>query len=193
MCADRTEPSNDSGETTQTGFEFAFQYDLSHYEDRLGWASGFGVIANYTTQRFSGGEILDVTSGRGRNVLGLAALPRGLLDFSEEAFNFTLYYEKYGLSARARYTWRDDFRTQDFGGGANESGSSTFSFPVVTEDRGQLNLSVNYDVTDQLNVGVEVVNATEEGITQRCVSSSGPVCFEGLPDRRITFGASYRF
>jgi len=180
LCADRTEPSNDSGTTTQTGFELAFQYDLSHHEDALGWASGFGVIANYTTQRFSGGEILDVTSGRGQNVIGLAALPRGLLDFSEEAYNITLYYEKYGLS-------------EDFGGGANESGSSTFSFPVITEDRGQLNLSVNYDVTDQFNIGVEVVNATEEGIVQRCVSSTGPICFEGLPDRRITFGGSYRF
>ena len=193
LCADRTEPSNDSGTTTQTGFELAFQYDLSHHEEALGWASGFGVIANYTTQRFSGGEILDVTSGRGQNVIGLAALPRGLLDFSEEAYNITLYYEKYGLSARARYTWRDEFRTTDFGGGANESGSSTFSFPVITEDRGQLNLSINYDVPDQFNIGVEVVNATEEGIVQRCVSSSGPVCFEGLPDRRITFGGSYRF
>ena len=116
-----------------------------------------------------------------------------MLDFSEDAYNFTFYYEKYGLSARARYAWRDDFRTLDFGGGANSSGSSTFSYPVVTEARGQLNLSVNYDVTEQLNVGIEVINATESEIVQRCVSDSGPVCFVGLPDRRITAGASYRF
>jgi len=38
---------------------------------------------------------------------------RGLLDFSEDAYNITGFYEKYGLSARLRYTWRDAFRTLD--------------------------------------------------------------------------------
>jgi len=92
-----------------------------------------------------------------------------------------------------RYTWRDDFRTNDFAGGANSSGSSTLSFPVVTEARGQLNASINYDVNENLNIGLEAVNLTEEKITQRCVSSTGPICFVGFPDRRIVFGASYKF
>jgi TonB-dependent receptor len=193
LCVDFTQPGNDPETTTQSGIELAFQYDLSAFEDTLGWASGFGVIANYTTQDFKGGSVIDSTSGRGLAVLGDVSIPRGLLDFSEDAYNFTLFYEKYGLSARARYTWRDDFRTNDFGGGANTSGSSTFSFPVVTEDRGQLNASISYDVNENLNVGVEVVNLTEERINQNCVSGSGPLCFVGFPDRRITFGASYRF
>jgi outer membrane receptor protein involved in Fe transport len=81
----------------------------------------------------------------------------------------------------------------DFAGGANTSGSSTFSFPVHTLDRGQLNASINYDVNDNLNVGLEVVNLLEEGIDQHCVSETGPLCFVGIPDRRITVGASYRF
>jgi outer membrane receptor protein involved in Fe transport len=92
-----------------------------------------------------------------------------------------------------RYTWREGFRTNDFAGGANTSGSSTFSFPVHTLDRGQLNASINYDVNDNLNVGLEVVNLLEEGIDQHCVSETGPLCFVGIPDRRITVGASYRF
>ena len=125
--------------------------------------------------------------------MGDQSIPRGLVDFSETAYNFTLFYEKYGLSARARYTWREAFRTFDFGGGANTSGSSTFSFPVVTDDRGQLNASISYDITDRINVGVEAVNLTEEGIDQNCVVDTGPLCFVGLPDRRIIFGGSYRF
>jgi len=137
--------------------------------------------------------VVDTTSGRGEAVLGDVSIPRGLLDFSEDAYNITLFYEKYGLSARMRYTWREAFRTQDFGGGANTSGSSTFSFPVVTGDRGQLNASISYDVNDNLNLGVEVVNLTEERIDQNCVTGTGPLCFVGFPDRRITFGASYRF
>ncbi len=194
LCVDYQTWTNDPTTTTQSGFEFALQYDLSGFEDRLGWASGFGVVFNYTNQDFSGGSIEDCTSGRGAQVLGSGiCIPRGLLDFSEDAYNITLYYEKYGLSARARYTWRESFRTQDFGGGANTSGSSTFSFPVHTLDRGQLNASVNYSVNDHLDVGLEVVNLTEERIDQHCVSTTGPLCFVGLPDRRIVFGAIYRF
>lgn len=193
LCVDFTRPGNDPDTTTQSGWEFAFQYDLAEWEDVLGWASGFGVIANYTIQDFSGGSVVDTTSGRGLTVLGDVSIPRGLLDFSENAYNLTAYYEKYGVSARARYTWREGFRTQDFGGGANTSGSSTFSFPVHTLDRGQLNASLSYAVTDQFTVGIEAVNLTEERIIQRCVSEDGPTCFVGYPDRRVTFGGSYTF
>ncbi|MFD2164809.1 TonB-dependent receptor [Thalassotalea euphylliae] len=193
MCVDQTMPGNDPDTTEVDGFEFAFQYGLSEFEDELGWASGFGIIANYTTQDFSGGSVEDCTSGRGETVLGELCIDRGLLDFSENAYNFTLYYEKYGLSARMRYTWREAFRTQDFAGGANSSGSSTLSFPVVTDDRGQLNASLSYDVNDQFNIGIEAVNLTEESIEQYCVAEDALLCFVGLPDRRITFGASYKF
>ncbi len=193
LCVDFTRPGNDPETTTVSGFEFAFQYDFASFEDRLGWASGFGVLANYTIQDFSGGSAEDCTSGRGQQVLGDVCIPRGLLDFSENAYNLTLYYEKYGLSARMRYTWREGFRTQDFGGGANTSGSSTFSFPVNTLDRGQLNANISYAVTDNLDVALEAVNLTEERIDQHCVSETGPLCFVGLPDRRLVFGATYRF
>ncbi|MEM8942497.1 MAG: TonB-dependent receptor [Pseudomonadota bacterium] len=193
LCVDFTRPGNDPETTKVDGIEMAFQYDLSGFEDQLGWASGFGVIANYTIQEFSGGSAEDCTSGRGLQVLGEVCQPRGLLDFSENAYNFTLFYEKYGLSARMRYTWREGFRTQDFGGGANTSGSSTFSFPVNTLDRGQLNANVSYAVNDNLSFLLQGVNLTEERIDQRCVSESGPLCFVGLPDRRIVVGATYRF
>ena len=193
MCVDVTRPGNDPATTTQSGIELAFQYDLTNFEDKLGWASGFGVIANYTKQKFSGGSIIDTTSGRGLQVLGDVSIPRGLLDFSENAYNITLYYEKYDLSARMRYTWREGFRTQDFGGGANTSGSSTFSFPVNTLDRSQLNASISYAINDNFDVGIEAVNLTEEPIYQHCVSESGPLCFVGYPDRRVVFGATYRF
>ena len=193
MCVDFTQPGNDPATTTQSGIELALQYDLSSFEEQLGWASGFGIVANYTNQDFKGGSAVDNTSGRGLAVLGPVSINRGLLDFSEDAYNFTVYYEKFGVSARMRYTWRDGFRTNDFAGGANTSGSSTVSFPVHTLDRGQLNASISYDVNEKLNIGLEAVNLTESGIDQHCVSETGPLCFVGIPDRRITVGASYRF
>jgi len=65
--------------------------------------------------------------------------------------------------------------------------------PTVNDARGQLNGSINYDVTENFNVGVEAVNLTTSDITQRCVNENGPVCFTGFTDRRIIFGGSYTF
>jgi len=199
LCVPLQTIINDSANTTQTGIEVAFQYDLSQFEDTLGFASGFGIIANYTYQDFGGGEATQTASGRGQdifeainpNVPDPVEAVQGLLDFSENAYNITLYYEKFGLSARARYTWRDAFRTLDTAAGA--SLNSTLGFPVVTDSRGQLNASVVYDVTDYLSVGVEGVNLTKSDISQFCVNEDALLCFQGLPDRRLTFGATVRF
>ena len=191
---------NDTANTTQTGVEVAFQYDLSNWEDRLGWASGFGLLANYTYQDFSGGEVTNDSTDRGDEAFGIStgadgpvniSAVQGLLDNSENSYNITGFYEKFGLSARLRYTWRSDFRTLDTAGGANLG--STFGFPTVTGSRGQLNGSINYDVTDHLNIGVEAVNITEAEIEQFCVNDGALLCFQGLPDRRVTFGATYTF
>lgn len=198
LCVPRQTRVNDSAETTQSGIEVAFQYDLSAFEDSIGFLSGLGVVANYTYQEFGGGSITNQSSGRGTTILesssgqtGPFVDVQGLLDFSPHAYNVTLFYEKYGLSARARYTWRDAFRTNDTAGGA--SLNSTLGFPVVTESRGQLNASITYDLTENINIGVEGVNLTKAKITQSCVNSGAQLCFQGLPDRRITFGASVRF
>ena len=88
-----------------------------------------------------------------------------------------------------RYTWREAYRSTDFG----STSSFPWGFPVVQEDRGQLNASISYDVNDNLNVGVEAVNLTESDVRQSCVNEGALVCFQGLTDRRITLGASYRF
>jgi TonB-dependent receptor len=204
LCVDRESIVNDPATLTQSGIEMAFQYDLSSFEDDLGWASGFGIQANYTIQDFKGGStVYSVADPRGIDILNASqgvyddsqfieyTLNQGLLDFSENAYNFTLYYEKFGLSARLRYTWREAFRTEDTAAGA--SLNSTLGFPVVTHDRGQLNASVSYDVNDQLNLGVEAVNLTRSDIIQSCVNEGALQCAQGITDRRVTFGATYTF
>jgi len=197
---------NDTGTTTQTGFEFSFQYNLSQWEDRLGsfgWMSGFGVAANYTIQDFDGGNATNSSASRGTDVFNAingiyddsnfvpVTAVQGLLDLSENAYNATLFYEKYGISARARYTWREAFRTDDTAAGASRN--STLGFPVTTASRGQLNASINYAVTADISVGIEAVNLTKSSIKQYCVNDEALLCFQGLPDRRISIGASYRF
>lgn len=203
ICVDADTILNDPETLTQEGVEVSLQYDLSSWEDRIGWASGFGVLANYTYQDFSGGSITNGSATRGtdifnaingifdeRDFVQVTAL-QGLLDNSENAFNVTGYYEKFGLSARLRYTWRDAFRTDDTAAGASRN--STLGFPVVTAARGQLNGSISYDITDHFTVGVEGVNITKSGIEQSCVNDGALLCFQGIADRRITFGGSYTF
>lgn len=197
VCVPTASIVNDTAETTQKGIEIAVQYDLSGFEDDLGWASGFGVLANYTKQDFSGGEAVNGATSRANTVFGLTTgnpdidveAVQGLIDLSENAYNFTLYYEKYGLSARMRYTWREAYRSTDFG----STSSLPWGFPVVQEDRGQLNASVSYDVNEQLNIGIEAVNITESEVEQSCINEGGLLCYQGLTDRRVTIGASYRF
>lgn len=201
LCVPINTTLNDTGTTKQSGIEVAFQYDLSQFDNTLGFASGFGVQANATIQDFSGGDFENTSNSDSRAGPIFAAsqpgisLPvtavQGLLDFSEKAYNLTLYYEKYGISARARYTWRDAFRTLDTAGGATLG--STLGFPVVTAARAQLNAGINYELTDNITIGLEGVNLTKSKIEQFCVNDGALLCFQGLPDRRITFGASVRF
>ncbi len=196
VCVPAATTINGDGKTTQKGIEIAFQYDLSQFEDSLGWASGFGFIANFTKQEFSGGDTFLNPTSRARAAFALTStgavdvtLRGQLIDLSETAYNLTAFYERHGISARVRYTWREAYRSTDFG----STSSFPWGFPVVQEDRGQLNASISYDVTDSLNVGVEAVNLTESDVRQSCVNEGALVCFQGLTDRRIIVGASYRF
>jgi iron complex outermembrane receptor protein len=193
ICVPTSSKVNGEGETTQKGIELAFQYDLSEFEDTLGWASGFGFITNYTFQEFSGGDTYQSPTSRADQIFTRLGHPdvtlrAALLNLSENAYNITAFYEKYGISARVRYTWRDAFSTNNYG-----SGSDPWGFYAIQEARGQLNASVNYDVTESLNVGVEAINLLRSDTRQYCVNDGGLLCYQGLTDRRVTFGATYKF
>lgn len=192
ICVPVTTVVNGEGNTTQTGIEAAVQYDLSRLEHALGFASGFGFIGNYTYQT-TGGSAQNFPSNfrtadgpQGAfTALGIVAQDRITLpNLSRHSYNLTLYYQKYGLSARARYTWRSSYISTD---------SFFFGLPRVNGARGQLNASVNYDVTDNINVGVEGINLMGSDANQFCVNNEALLCFQGLTDRRITAGVSVKF
>lgn len=193
ICVPRNTTFNGAGETTQTGIELAFQHDLSGWEDRLGWASGFGFIGNYTYQK-QGGNATDFASnflplGERRDIfegLGLLGTSKqfALPNLSENSYNLTLFYEKFGLSARARYTWRSSFDSLD---------DDFFGVQIVSGSRGQLNASVNYDINDHINIGVEGINLTREDLQQFCVNDGALLCFQNLSDRRLIGGINVKF
>jgi iron complex outermembrane receptor protein len=192
ICVPLTSTFNVEGETTQTGVELAVQYDLSQWEERLGWASGFGFIGNFTYQE-TGGDVENYrTIGLTRNTtrdLGFNPLPQDLIELenlSKYAYNATVFFERNGLSARMRYTWRSDFIN-------TEAFTSAFDVPRVSDDRGQLNASVNYDINAWANVGIEAINITREDANEFCINDDALLCYNGLTDRRIVAGLNIRF
>lgn len=196
ICVPFRTKRNGEGAFTQTGVELAFQYDLSQMEDRLGWASGFGVIGNYTYQE-QGGSANDFESnfrriGGNRNIFGNLGVADPQLriaqdNLSKNAYNATLFYDKYGLSARARYTWRSAYTlpaaVESFKAGA----------PLIYSGRGQLNASVVYDFSDKLSVGIEGINLLQADQEQYCVKDGTLLCFNGITDRRLIAGVNFKF
>lgn len=200
ICVAQRTQINANGTETQSGIEFAAQYDLSEFEDDLGWASGFGVIANYTYQE--SGAALDEfrdASGAINQILGRTdtdnstptladdvVTERITLDnLSENSFNFTLFYDKNDLSVRMRYTWRDAF--------TETLTRMRFNIPPVVGARGQLNMSVSYDINEMFTVGLEGVNLTQEDRTRWCFNEDTLLCEQSLTDRRLTLGVTGRF
>jgi hypothetical protein len=191
-CVPLSSTFNVDGETTQTGVEIAFQHDLSGLEDRLGWGSGLGVIGAFTYQETGGSVSSFRTVGLTRNTTrdpGFTTLPQDRLELenlSKYSYNATLFYETFGLSARMRYTWRLDFIN-------TEAFTSAFDVPRVSDDRGQLNASINDDVRDWLNIGLEAINLTREDANAFCINDDALLCFNGLTDRRVIAGLSVWF
>jgi TonB-dependent receptor len=148
------------------GFEFAGQYFLGD--------TGLGLAASYTLVRGDVG--IDVTAAPSVDQFALVGL--------SDTANATLIYEKYGLSARLSYNWRDKFLSQ--------LNRDSYHSPVYTAPYGQLDLSVSYDITPHLAVSFEGINLTEEGVhTYGREKSNTFYMSEG--SARYLVGARYRF
>ncbi|HEV7605781.1 MAG TPA: TonB-dependent receptor [Steroidobacteraceae bacterium] len=148
------------------GFEFGGQYFFGD--------SGFGVLANYTIVR---GDIgYDVTSDPNVNQFALTGL--------SDSANGVLMYEKFGLSARLAYNWRDEFLSN-----INQGG---FRNPIYVEAYDQIDLSVGYDVNDHIAVSFEAINLTGEDVRWhgRSVNQLWRLEDQGA---RYGLGARYKF
>ena len=200
ICVRELSKINANGTETQSGIELAFQYDLSEFEDELGWASGFGVIANYTYQK--SGAALDEfreASAAINQILGRTdtdnstptladdvVTERITLDkLSKNAYNITMFYDKNDLSVRMRYTWRDAF--------TESLAQMRFNIPPVVGARGQLNMNVSYNINENYTVSLEGVNLTQEDRTRWCFNENTLLCEQSLTDRRVTLGLTAKF
>lgn len=136
--------------------------------------SGFGVQANYTIVK---GDV-------GFNDNGDPSVNQfALLGLSDSA-NVVAMYEKFGLSVRVAYNWRDEYLTQ-----ANRGEGRS---PEYVEDYSQIDLNVGYDLTDNLSLSFEALNLTGEDIRSHGRSVRQVWTFEEQ-GARYALGARYKF
>jgi len=131
--------------------------------------TGFGVGVNAT---FVGGDV-DVDN----YYIGRQKVLEGLSDSA----NLQMFYEKDGLSVKVTGAWRDQYLV---GLGLPDTGSD--SAPQYAEDFLQWDLSVNYEVSDNMTVFFDGVNLTNE--TERKFSR-----FENQFISAAQYGSRYVF
>jgi TonB-dependent receptor len=148
------------------GFEFGGQYFFGD--------SGFGVLANYTIVR---GDIgYNVDSDPNTNQFALLGL--------SDSANAVLMFEKFGLSARLAYNWRDEF--------LQNVNRGTWRNPIYVEPYDQIDLSVGYDITDNFAVSFEAINLTGEDVRWHGRSEKQLWRLEDQ-GARYALGARYKF
>lgn len=153
------------------GIELSGQYAFD-------WGLGFTV--NYTYSDSESGFSNDVDSD-----LPIPGVPKN-------AFNATIYYQKYGIEARVSYGWRDKsfagnfgFADQIFPGGTAVDITRTYG--IWNRDYYQVDAQLAYQFTDKLGVTLEAINLTEEDQSQYLQFENLPFAFDS-GSRRILFG-----
>lgn len=140
-----------------------------------GVLSGFGLQANiallsseFTTPESAGGDI------RTTRFPGT----------SDAVYNVSLFYEKYGFSARISYQWRDEW-LDDVDGGDE-------LFDLYWDSEERLDISVRYAITNNLTVFADANNLTDELGRRYQGIASRPAEIEGF-GRRYLFGVRVNF
>jgi TonB-dependent receptor len=179
-------PINSDETGTMQGFELAYQ----QFFDMLpGFWSGFGIQANYTYIDSSGvpQAILD-NSGTGGTASNIAKVDTSYLpltNMSKDNVNFQLMYAKGPVDARIAYSWRSRYllTVRDV--------ITPFS-PIFNEDTGQLDASFMYSINDNVKVGLQAINLTDEIVeTSQVLEADADHILTGgrswfLSDRRVS-------
>ncbi len=136
--------------------------------------SGIGVLANYTI--VNGDVAFDNGGATNVNQFSLTGL--------SDSANAVLMYEKFGLSARLAWNWRDEFLLS-----ANNGGSRN---PRYVEEYQQFDLTVSYDLSENLAVSFDAINLTNEDIRWHGRSVNQMIRLEDQ-SARYAIGARYKF
>jgi hypothetical protein len=125
--------------------ELAIQHDFSDYNPvPFIDLTGFGIIANMT--------IVDSDASYNNQTPNSANEGQFAVVGISDSHNLIAYYERFGLSARVAYNWRDRF--------LNFQGASS----GYTEEYEQLDANVTYSIPGTaFSLSYDGLNLTEEG------------------------------
>jgi TonB-dependent receptor len=132
---------------TIKGFELAYQ---QFYDFLPGAFSGLGLQANFTYVDSNGGKNTAININETAQLDGAADQTLPLEGLSKTSYNVALIYEKYGISARLAYNWRERYLLT--------TSAANIQRPVWSEDYGQLDGSILYSITPQYKIGVQASN-----------------------------------
>jgi TonB-dependent receptor len=108
--------------------------------------SGFGFQVNAT---FVNGDV-------GYDLGAAPTVAQFALEGLSDSANAVLIYEKFGISARLAYNWRDAFLTATSWAGQQ-------GLPGFVDEYKQVDLNVTYNINDQFAIGLDGINITGEG------------------------------
>jgi TonB-dependent receptor len=129
------------------GFEVAYQ---QFFDFLPGALSGLGLQANFTFIDSNGGRNTAVNILEPAQVTGAGDNSLPLEGMSRTSYNIAAMYEKYGVSARLAYNWRERYLLT--------TSAANIQRPVWSEDYGQLDGSIFYSINEHIKVGVEGTN-----------------------------------
>ncbi len=148
------------------GFEFAGQHFFGD--------TGVGLGASYT--HVDGDISFNNAADPGTSQFALTGL--------SDTANITLIYDKYGVSARIAYNWRDRF--------LQSLNRGSYLNPVYVAPYGTLDANISYDITPHLAISLEALNLTQESFRTYARDEADFWQYQEL-DRRFLLGARYRF
>lgn len=137
-------PNPSNREETIDGIEIAVQHDFGDYSIPGVDLTGFGVILNAT--------VVDTDADYNNTTANSAHAGEFALVGISDSYNAVAYYDRYGLSARIAYSWRDKF--------LNYSGLSS----GYTQEYDQVDANISYAVPGTgVTITYDGINLNEEG------------------------------
>ncbi|MFT4249079.1 MAG: TonB-dependent receptor [Pseudomonas sp.] len=130
---------------TIRGFELGYS---QFFDSWPGWLSGFGVQANFTFVDAKGGTNAQTDPYSDRTI----AVELPLEGLSRRSYNLTGIYEKGKVSVRLAYNWRSRYLLTSY--------DVITTLPTWNEDYGQLDGSFFYNLSKNIQIGVQVNNIT---------------------------------
>ncbi|MDH5831110.1 TonB-dependent receptor [Luteimonas sp. M1R5S18] len=128
-----------------------FELGYSQFFDFL---PGLGVQANYTFVDSSGGTNVDVGPPDGAPTVPEVALELPLEGLSRRSYNLIGIFERGPVSFRLAYNWRSRYLL------TSSDVMPAMRQPVWNDDYGQLDGSFFYNLTDNIQLGLQVNNIT---------------------------------